>query len=107
MSLEERLKTFRLHAPAQGVRERILSAARGARRERTLWRWTWGIAAATLAIAIPLNAQIDRPTPPPRSARIEREAAEIARGTDGDRFLARVRTALVPPRIPKVKEIAQ
>ena len=67
MNLEDRLRTFRLEAPAEALRASVLGAARRASRERRLWRWTWAAAAVVLAIVIPVNQSLDG-APPPRAA---------------------------------------
>ena len=64
MSLEDRLRDLRPRVPADGLRAKVLAAARGARREQRLWRWTWAVAAAVLAVAIPLNLHLAQPAAP-------------------------------------------
>lgn len=66
MSPEDRLRSLRPRLPAEGLRARVLSAARSARREQRLWRWTWAVASAVLAVSIPLNAMLDGTEPPSR-----------------------------------------
>jgi hypothetical protein len=56
---EERLRRVRLQADAGPLRDSVLAAVRGARREQRLWRWTWAAAALVLAIAIPVNLAAD------------------------------------------------
>lgn len=65
MSLEERLRDLRPRRPGDGLRARVLGAARGARREQRLWRRTWAVAAAVLAVALPVNLMLDVAAVPP------------------------------------------
>lgn len=61
MRLEERMVSFRLVAPAQSLRARVLEAVLRERRERRRWRWTWAVAVVVVAVAIPVNLSIKMP----------------------------------------------
>ncbi len=104
MDLEERLKSFRLRASADGARDRVLGAARRARREQRIWRWTWAVAAAVFAAAIPINLHYDRPVTVPPNPRVEREAAQIAAAIRDDTILPRIRRAISPKPGPRTLE---
>lgn len=100
--IEALLKEFRLLAPAEALKERILAAARWARREQLLWRWTLAAAAAVLLAAIPINAAINDRAPAP-ALNIDREVDEIMTSMNDGEFRARIRMALTPPAAPRPK----
>ncbi|MBI2900603.1 MAG: hypothetical protein HYY17_10485 [Planctomycetes bacterium] len=96
--MEDRLKSFKLAADAAPQRERVLRAARAARRERRLWRWTWVAAAIVLAVAIPMNLSLDGSAPPTPNPLVEREVAQFP-----EELRPRARLALAPRGNPRVR----
>jgi hypothetical protein len=94
MSPEELLWKFRLHAPADAPRARVLAAVRRARRERRLWRWTWAAAAAVLAVAVPVNVALDSAGDFRPSLRVEREVRQLTRSLGDEAVELRLRLAL-------------
>jgi len=91
--IEDDLKKLRLTAPADGVRDRILSASRSARRWQVIDRWiAGGAGAAALAFLLALTAN---GTPHP--VLIEAEAEKIAAEIGAPELAGAFRRALIPP----------
>jgi hypothetical protein len=66
MTVDDRLKGFRLRTSADALRASVLGAARAASRERRLWRWTGAAAAVVFAVVVPVNLSLDGAAPPSR-----------------------------------------
>ena len=98
MNVEETLLSLRLGADSRGQRERILRAARTARREHRFWRVGGLAAAATLAICFALNASLDVTLPPAPTSRLCDAVDEAAKSLDAENLRDRLRIALSPPR---------
>lgn len=65
MHPEERLKSYRLDAPADGLRRRVFAAI----RESRIRRWTLAASAAVFAVCSAVNVAI-APDPPPARVQI-------------------------------------
>ena len=95
---ESILSRFRLNAPASALRDRVLGAARRERRERRLFRWTWGLAAAVLVMCTWINAALEFPSPPEAPSPQVESARLLAEAVDAKSAEQRFRVALAPAR---------
>ena len=106
MEIEDLLKSLKLRAPVEGLREPVLRAARAARFDRRLWRWTWTAAAAVLAVAIPLNLFMGRISIGAQDAILERRVDPVSRSSRHDAIIDQSRLALMPRRsLERIREI--
>ena len=101
MDFEESLKSFRLHASADRARERVLRGAGRARFEQRLWRWTWAAAAAVVALAVPINAWVERAVRPAGLERMARDLHAVPDPLREEGIRDRARMALLLPLSPR------
>jgi hypothetical protein len=95
---ESVLNRFRLSAPAAALRDRVLARARRERRERRLFRRTWALAAAVLAICASINSALEFPPPPETPPPQVQSARLLAEAVEGTGVEARFRVAMAPAR---------
>jgi len=93
--IEEDLKKLRLTAPADGVRDRILSASSSARRWQVIDRWIAGGAAASVALALLVGLGANGKA---KSHHYEAEADRLAAEIGAPELAGAFRRALIPPR---------
>lgn len=101
MEIEKSLRSLRWRNSAEPLERRVLAAARHARVEQGLWRWTWRGLAASVFVAVALNASIS-PGPSRSSARGGEPTSSPALEPLGVGELhERARLALSPPITPR------
>ena len=106
MDAEELIRCVRLQAGAEHLRDRVLRAARWARFEGRLWRWTWGAAAVILGAAIPVNLSLEHPHPPSESPFVARQVEEAMGSIKDESMRPRIKLALTPRQTgPVLREI--
>ncbi len=101
MDLEKSFRALRWRNSAEPLERRVLSAARQARVEQRLWRWTWRGLAASVVLAVALNASV-RSGPNPSSARkIDAPSGPAFEPAGMREFRDRARLAFSPPITPR------
>lgn len=101
MDIEKSLRSLRWRGSAEPLERRVLAAARHARLEQKLWRWTWRGLAASVVVAVALNGSIG-PGPNPSSARkVEPPSSPAFEPPGMGELRERARLALSPPITPR------
>jgi hypothetical protein len=93
--IEEDLKKLRLTAPAEALRDRILTAAGAARRWQVIDRGIAGSAAAAIALALYVGLVTNGTS---ESRRIDPEAERLAAEIGAPELAGVFHRAMIPPR---------
>jgi hypothetical protein len=101
MDLEKSLQALRWRNSAEPLERRVLSAARQARVEQKIWRWTWRALAASVVLAVALNASVRSGPEPSGAPKIDPPSGLAFEPAGMGEFRDRARLAFSPPITPR------